>query len=318
MKITNYKFKLFVCIITIISLVTTSFAYSFDSYMVDAKPFMKYMNPDVAKQLDNYEDAQRVIYENVANSRTNEIWGPFVVNFGQYPQEGTNFMVKDPIEWFLLHKVGNRALLISRDVLDIRQMVEDEDAAKNYTWETSDLRKWLNGYFYDNAFGKHHKRYIATNSQLNDKVFVLSSRELHSYFGLEKLNYHWGGVDERGWSYYGKKYYGNPYVGARFTTYACRDLFIDEKPEYFWLRDGLVSVNGVLQDQETKKISGLKKLSPKSITNQEHGVRPCIWIDFNRFAPSVIEDKKKGNKIGDKIAKEIIGSYIPFSGLFMD
>ena len=101
---------------------------------------------------------------------------------------------KIPLEWLVLKIEGKRALLLSRYALARRPYhgtFEDTD------WENCDLRKWLNGTFFNQAFsGKEQLRIplVTTENPDNarygtrggnatdDRVFLLSAAEAEQYF----------------------------------------------------------------------------------------------------------------------------------------
>ena len=122
------------------------------------------------------------------------------ITFGTYPQ-GANGEV-EPIEWTVLDVQGDRALVISRYGLDAKPYNTEN---KDVTWETSTIRAWLNGEFYNTAFTAEDKNRILTtavkNSELSysgrtggndtkDKIFLLSYAEAVKYFDVtrEKAN----------------------------------------------------------------------------------------------------------------------------------
>jgi len=117
------------------------------------------------------------------------------VTFGRYPQTASG---KDetPVEWLVLAREGNRALLISRYAL-FCMLYHLEGYA---SWETCYLREELNTRFFHKAFNEKERSMIATSvidnspAQCNkswytlgekntkDKVFLLSYAEAHLYF----------------------------------------------------------------------------------------------------------------------------------------
>ena len=116
------------------------------------------------------------------------------VTFGEYPQTAAG---KDmtPIEWLVLARDGNKALLISRYALDAKRY----NNSNTEKWETCTLRTWLNGTFYNKAFSSAEQAAILTTSVDNssnqgywgrsggntqDKVFLLSYAEAYKYFGI--------------------------------------------------------------------------------------------------------------------------------------
>ena len=113
--------------------------------------------------------------------------------FGSYHQPDVSSNTKDPIEWLVLEKKGNNALLISKNILDRKQF---NNISKEIEWKDSSLRLWLNNNFYNDAFNSDEKSYIistsitndafnvngsAKKSSTNDKIFLLSSDEESKY-----------------------------------------------------------------------------------------------------------------------------------------
>ncbi len=102
-----------------------------------------------------------------------------------FPADG-----RDPIEWVVLKKTKDLIIVISKYVIDcLPYNIE----AKDVTWETCTLRKWLNEEFYKVAFNSNEKKLIRTAGLLNatysgagsyggnntkDKVFLLSESDM--------------------------------------------------------------------------------------------------------------------------------------------
>ena len=114
------------------------------------------------------------------------------LTFGSYWQEQSG--TKTPIEWLVLQKNGNEALIISRYALECRQYHHEY---ADRTWENCDLRKWLNGEFLRTAFSEREQRLIKESrlgnednpeyrtrggSDTRDRVFCLSISEARRYF----------------------------------------------------------------------------------------------------------------------------------------
>lgn len=106
-----------------------------------------------------------------------------VVTFGSYEQgEG-----QAPIEWIVLDRQEDRALLLSKYALDAKPFHEVENW--DVTWADCTLRSWLNGEFFDVAFSDEERAQIiqVTNTTANapdtqDSVFLLNLDELNAYF----------------------------------------------------------------------------------------------------------------------------------------
>ncbi len=116
------------------------------------------------------------------------------VTFGACEQDGIDGNGSEPIEWLVLAREGNKALLISRYALDSRPY---NSRYADITWETCTLREWLNGEFYDGAFSTYEKTRILTakitadknplhltdpGGDTQDKLFLLSITEAQKYF----------------------------------------------------------------------------------------------------------------------------------------
>ena len=114
------------------------------------------------------------------------------IEFGNYPQDKDG--TEKPIEWIVMKKEGNQVLLLSKYVLDAKPYNKE---LKAVTWETSDIRQWLNNEFYTTAFNKAEKAKIQTSliknednseygtnggNDTEDKVFLLSEKEADTLF----------------------------------------------------------------------------------------------------------------------------------------
>lgn len=118
------------------------------------------------------------------------------VKFGMYRQTESP-KNNEPIEWQVLDRDGDNALLLSRSCLDVQGY--NEEAC---TWETSWLRRWLNGEFLNTAFSakeqtailltdvdnsagqgnpKYSEEHVDSGNNTQDKVFLLSYAEANKY-----------------------------------------------------------------------------------------------------------------------------------------
>ena len=118
------------------------------------------------------------------------------VLFGLYPQNDTTVNANEEIEWIVLDRdiKKKKVLLLSKYILDSQPFSND----LYDSWSDSQLRKWLNEYFYNKAFNDNQKRKILntnvrTNIDMNnetggfieteDTIFLLSVDEILLYFG---------------------------------------------------------------------------------------------------------------------------------------
>lgn len=117
-----------------------------------------------------------------------------VITFGSYEQDNDLTNGAEPIRWRVLAQESDRMLLITEDVLDYIRY-DDESSAR---WDTSTLRQWLNGEFYEGAFSAEEREKILTTTiteepnpitglsagseDTKDNVFALSVQEAAAYF----------------------------------------------------------------------------------------------------------------------------------------
>jgi len=119
------------------------------------------------------------------------------IKFGFYEQDNNTSNGKEEIEWKVLAVDGNKALVISQYALDCQKY---NSTYTDTTWEKCSLRTWLNGTFYNAAFGSDHQKMIASSTvtadknpsystspgnNTTDKVFLLSITEVYKYFSSE-------------------------------------------------------------------------------------------------------------------------------------
>lgn len=116
------------------------------------------------------------------------------IEYGFDPHRGS-------IKWRILDVKDDRALIISKDIFRERlfDIKPEDDSDYVPMWENCNIRKWLNGEFFDNFLTEEEKkRVLVTNNPnsnikrydnsiveahfTNDKVFLLSEDEAISYF----------------------------------------------------------------------------------------------------------------------------------------
>ncbi len=204
--------------------------------------------------------------------------------FRIYPQteEGTD---KTPIEWLVLDRDGDKALLISRCGLDAQPYNTEYT---EITWENCTLRTWLNDTFIDKAFtSEEQKGIILTNvdnsksqgygewdtdggHDTQDKIFLLSYAEAKKYFGVE---YWWNsGADKNTES----RVAPTAYAIARGTYTSSSHKTADgQAAGVWWLRspgDYPGSAAYVFPDGS---------LSLDDADRDYYGVRPALWVNLD-------------------------------------
>ena len=169
-----------------LSLVACGGSKTDDKPTTDEKPTSSTQQQAPQQSESKPEESQPTVDEKTPAEKADEI----AVGFGNYNGQ--------PIVWRVLtvDVQNEKALLITKDCLDMYRFHET-DPTEELTWETSDLRAWLGGEFFDTAFTDEQREKILevvnpadTNSEsgtqggndTTDKVFVLSVSEMLQYF----------------------------------------------------------------------------------------------------------------------------------------
>lgn len=126
---------------------------------------------------------------------------PETYTFGSYEQDGDAANGKEPIQWLVLDRDGDKALLLSKYALDFQSFMPFyEPVTEHYTWESCSLRRWLNSTFLNAAFNSSERQRLLTTTVITspgslhrengpvtteDRVFLLSNTEVYAYFANE-------------------------------------------------------------------------------------------------------------------------------------
>lgn len=193
---------------------------------------------------------------------------PETYTFGSYEQDGDSSNGKEPIEWLVLDRDGDRALLLSKYALDYQSFMPFyEPVTEPYTWESCSLRRWLNGTFLNAAFSADEQQRLLTTTVITspgslhrengpvtteDRVFLLSNTEVYAYFASEAA------------------------TAAEYTAYALSENpwpgnAATPGPADWWLRttDGYDHPDGVYADG---------RVGEGARAYEGEYVRPAIWI----------------------------------------
>ena len=187
-----------------------------------------------------------------------------VIKFGNYPQDKDG--TEKPIKWIVMKNEGNQVLLLSKYVLDTKPYNKE---LEKVTWETSDIRQWLNNEFYTTAFNKAEKVKIQTSliknednsehgtsggNDTEDKVFLLSEKEAETLFSND---------DER---------------IAKATGYAEKSgVYVNEKKEsMWWLRSPGSDSYGAAGVRSYGRVSRDGNI----VYDNSGGVRPALHLNL--------------------------------------
>lgn len=256
---------------------------TFDENLLSNEAYLK-----LKSQIDNVVTINEINEAYEADKKNKLIAKPIyhfertkTVTFGSYFDSATNSQIIKPIEWYVLDKKENRALLFSKYILDNKKY--DFLYVKGFNrWDNSALRYWLNGEFVDIAFNNAEKEIIldveiVSKAQTRfdeyfkdyiskDKVFLLSSGEVSRY--LEA-------VEKKG------------ALLTDYTLYSLDGRNSSDEVEW-WLRDGnyterrteirgydSVYVISQMISKYTTKYSGVHSV------DEVLGIRPAIWVKYS-------------------------------------
>ena len=258
---------------------------------------------NVSTQNNNQIAGKDALSSKIANARLVTSYGydssiesMDTISMGLYFKDDDAVENRMPIEWIVLDRKGDKALLLSKYVIDCKSY---HDKYENVNWEGCALRKWLNNDFYNLAFNSSEKDKIQNTNLVNsanadtkieggnntyDKIFCLSIDEVKQYFGTgdkTSKGYQLGqNVSTRGTSY--AKEVVN--AGQRLWVFDYAINTDADKSERrwadgnssFWLRSpGNYPKAAALVDYasylDTKGYGGDNKLT---------GVRPAMWVTY--------------------------------------
>lgn len=154
------------------------------------------------------------------------------------------WFIWEPIEWEVMNVRGGKALMLSKAILDgthfynnnyLHYMDGRIVSPNNYCY--SDIRKWLNAYFYEQAFDSDQKELMLPTRVTVDPTFseetdmTADSREYDKVFLLSVADAAVKGLDPRS---YGQRL-RDAFIIRNATDYA-KCLGVINGPARWWLR----------------------------------------------------------------------------------
>ena len=134
------------------------YGYRVAYWVEPAKAGEALCQPDEIKQIQEFAVGEKIL-------------------LGSYEQDGNAANGKEPIEWQVIHRDGNRALAISTYALDAKKY-----ESKSSKWDGSAIRKYLNEEFLHEAFSADEQALLAqrtiptersgAGAQTQDMVFL--------------------------------------------------------------------------------------------------------------------------------------------------
>ena len=201
------------------------------------------------------------------------------VTFGHYPQTEAGDD-STPIEWLVLARDGQKALLLSRYGLDAQPYHTEY---VDVTWENCTLRTWLNDTFLNKAFTAEEQAGILLTEVDNsdsqsypewnttggnntqDRIFLLSYAEANKFLS----------VMDRGVNNKKSQVAPTPYAIKRGAHTSPNTKTADRVAAgYWWLRSpGNYQYN-------VARVDPVGLLSKYEVNSDTGSVRPAIWIDL--------------------------------------
>ena len=237
-------------------------------------------------KLTGYKDVDKLLMEDanmLAVARDAQFAVGNYVTFGEYPQTAAGEDMT-PIEWLVLARDGNKALLISRYALDGQLY---NASYTDVTWETCTLRTWLNGTFYNKAFSSAEQAAILTTNVDNsknqcysgwstsggnntqDKVFLLSYAEANKYFNVEY--WHINGATDNVKS----RVTPTAYAIAEGVMTSPREKSTDKtNAGWWWLR------SPGFNQSFAARVDTDGSLNNNNVNNGSGSVRPALWANI--------------------------------------
>jgi len=188
-----------------------------------------------------------------------------IIEFG-----GKGWLVLDVQEGGLFE--SHRVLIITQDIIGQRTY---HGRWTSITWETNDIRNYLNNDFYGRFTAEERQRIAQTavanydnpwfgtpgGNDTTDKIFLLSLDELVKYFGDSGQLAHRNHPDNQPW-----RGFHDRYTGVRVAYSA-------EGPGWWWLRSP-----GFYYDNAANVVSdGFVAVGGLVLINSG-GVRPALWL----------------------------------------
>ena len=242
--------------------------------------------------------------------------------FGTWEQDGDSGIGAEPITWIVLRQDVGKMLVLSEKVLEYMCFKKgtDENKYPRSLYDESDLRAFLIGDFYNNAFTDAEKAMILTSKittkykdehyneltfETEDKVFALSKDESARYVSGVGTNVY--GIPTK------RVDADNPYGTSSISGVNGVD-----KAMSWWLRDMGTDSN---KYAAYVRASTSRKYNDDEEVYDRAGVRPAMWIvynesDMNGYAKGEVQPKEDA-ELNANIAALKVGGKLQF-GVYDD
>lgn len=208
------------------------------------------------------------------------------VIFGAYEQDGDFSNGKEPLEWIVLDRDGDRALLLSRYGIEAMQYDKDK---RLETWEVDELYWMMSRTIYEYAFSSEERKVLIQMTPIENRTVHFTNRNL-LYPGYTFLL-------ETDDVLYGQGQNETPYFRTEEsritipTAYvAQKGAWLDESGEFAGVESPwLLTVTGTT-DEDFSEVKFARVMPDGSISFAEEEIkeeyvliRPAIWVDVTKL-----------------------------------
>ena len=181
------------------------------------------------------------------------------IMLGSYRQGNASIDGVEPIEWIIVKREGTRARVLSKYALDAMKYSRFDTA----TWESSEIRRWLNDEFLKTAFTQEEEAVIAQRyvdlgkgkRNTQDKVFLMCRQDVEAV---------WPELE-------GRAAQATPYALSKEMPYT------NEKGECRWW----LCFSNNRKKGDSVRYDG--KFSSDPVKTYTLGVRPAMWINLDEW-----------------------------------
>ncbi len=198
-----------------------------------------------------------------------------IIEFGSYEQDNDTADGKEPLNWLVLEVKDDSALLLCQYCIDTQPFAKEKEPT---TWKESNIRRWVNNEFYNDAFSEVEKDNIIVTAIYDDEneyypvtvdeatqdgIFLLNVSEAEHYFASD--------ADRKALptDYAIAQGIGRSYVreGDRYSGWWLRSIGESES------KAALVTAGGDIMT-EGDYVTG----DGTGIMGANLGVRPALWV----------------------------------------
>lgn len=185
------------------------------------------------------------------------------IPFGAIEQDNNAGNGSEPIDWIVIERNGDKALLLSKLIID--NYIFSINGSNN--WQNSNIREYLNNNCINAWFSADEQKKIVANSD-GDKISLLTEEQCRRYFGKEDSNGYNMRIASHCTDYLKSKATElNITIGSKEGTWY-------KGNSSFWLRT-------ILSNNNAEYIGLFGKLNTKGdIITKNDGIRPVIWVKF--------------------------------------